>query len=200
MEGRISVRPLTLEDIPRLHEIDTGFTSDAILRVDKTTQGLGVLWNVRQAPLEQPLDKPNGYDFTAEDLALVQRRLEEGRSLQLLAERDGRLVGLIEVEQQAWNHTAVVWNILIDRDYRRRGLGRDFMERASEWARRRGCRALTLETQSNNINACRFYRGLCFRLTGIRDDLYHNDDLQRGEVAIFWSLALDASPSPQGGP
>ena len=81
MEGRISVRPLTREDIPRLHEIDTGFTSDAILQVDKTTQGLGVLWDVRQAPLDQPLDKPTGYgkhvSLNPQRKAEIDRIIEE---------------------------------------------------------------------------------------------------------------------------
>lgn len=198
MDGGVSVRPLRLGDLARLEEIDTGFVSDAILQVDKPVQGLGVVWDVHEVVLAQPFDRPNGYDFTAEDLAVVQRRLEEGHSLQLLAEDAGRPVGLIEAEHQAWNHTAMVWNILIDRRYRQRGLGRCFMERAAEWARQRDCRALTLETQNNNINACRFYHHLGFRLTGIRDDFYHNDDLARGEVAIFWSLALDM-PAGDGG-
>ncbi len=198
MESTVSVRPLRLEDIARLHEIDTGFVSDAVLQVDKLVQGLGVVWTVHEVALASPLGKPNGYDLVSEDLALVRRRLEEGHSLQLLAEHAGRPVGLIDAEHQAWNQTSMVWNILIDRHHRRRGLGRHFMQRAAEWARQHGCRALTLETQNNNIDACRFYQHLGFRLTGIRDDLYHNDDLQRGEVAIFWSLAVDASTGDRG--
>lgn len=193
MEGTVVVRSLGLADIARLHEIDAGFTSDAILQVDKVPQGLGVGWNLHEVALDPPLDTPSGYHFTPEDLADIQRRLTEGLSMQLLAEDAGRLVGLLEVEDQPWNRTAMVWNILVDRAYRRRGLGRYFMRRAMEWARQRNRRALMLETQTNNIRACRFYQKMGFRLTGIRDDLYHNDDLTRGEVAIFWSLVLDAS-------
>jgi len=191
VRGSVSIRPLRADDLPRLPEIDTRFVSDAVLRVDKSVQGLRVVWNLYEVALAQAFERPNGYYFTNDDLALTRRRMEEGHSLQLVAETANHVVGFIDVEHQAWNHTSMIWNILIDHDYRRQGLGRCFVERAAEWARQRGCRALTLETQNNNISACRFYWRMGFRLTGIRDDFYHNDDLARGEVAIFWSLSID---------
>jgi len=141
-------------------------------------------------PLAQPFDKGHGYDPTEEELAELRRRLQRGQGLYLVAEAGGRIVALLEVEPQEWNHTAWVWDILVDWNYRRRGVGRSLMQRAIAWAKERDYRALSLETQSNNINACRFYQRMGFRLTGIREDLYTNEDIAKGEVAIFWSYPL----------
>jgi ribosomal protein S18 acetylase RimI-like enzyme len=95
------------------------------------------------------------------------------------------------VERERWRDTATVWNILVDRGYRRRGLGCELMNRAIEWARGHGLRGITLETQTNNLSACRFYQAMGFKLCGIDDHFYSNDDIGAKEVAIFWWYELD---------
>jgi streptothricin acetyltransferase len=186
----IVMRDLTLEDVPRLKEIDPRFVSDAILHVDKTEIGLGATWSLTEMPLAQPFDKGHGYDLSSEDLARIRNWLERGEGLHLVAEMHSQLVAQIDIVSEIWNRTAWVWNVAVDWDYRGRGIGRTLIERAMTWARSQSFRALSLETQSNNINACRFYHHMGFRLTGIRDNLYSNGDIEKGEVAIFWSYAL----------
>lgn len=185
------IREMTLKDVPRLGEINPTFTSESILEAKRIEEGLGVTWQLRETPLAQSFDKGRGYDLSARELEEIKQRLKRRQGLHLVAEAEGRLVAFLEVEPQEWNRTAWVWNIFVDRDYRRRGVGRSLMERAIAWAKERGYRALCLETQTNNINACRFYQHLGFRLTGIREDFYTNADMARGEVAIFWSYPLD---------
>ncbi len=184
------IRGLVLADVPRLREINAGFRSEAILQVEKVGDGPEVTWRLQERPLLQPFDKKAGYDITDQELAALSEFVGRGQGLLLVAEAAGKLVALLEVRPQEWNHTAFIWNILVDRDHRRRGLGRRLMEMAIAWAQSKGYRALCLETQSNNIAACRFYHHMGFRLTGIRDDLYTNRDIARGEVALFWSYPL----------
>ncbi len=183
------IRPLALEDVVRLPEIDTSFISDAVLQVEKTEDGLGVSWRLAELPLSKP-SKRGWNDAWGEETAQIIKWLENERGIHLLAERSGRPVGLLNVEPEDWNQTARVWNILVDRDHRGCGLGRTFIERAVAWARERGFRALWLEAQNDNINACRFYKHVGFYISGIRDDFYTNDDIGRGQVAIFWSYHL----------
>jgi GNAT superfamily N-acetyltransferase len=182
------IRPLTPADILRLREINPTFTSEATLQVERIEEGLGVTWHLREVPLAEPFDKGHGYDPTDEELAELTRRLARGQGLYLVAEAGERIIALLEVVPLEWNHTAWVWDILVDKGYRRQGVGRSLMQRAIAWAREKGYRALGLET--NNINACRFYQRMGLRLSGIRDDFYSNKDLAKGEVAIFWSYAL----------
>jgi len=184
------IRAMTEDDIPRLVEIRPGFVSDTVLAVEKTGSGIETGWRLVERRLARPFDKGHAYDFDREEQANIRARLRRGDGLHLVAERDGRLVGILDITPNEWNATAFIWNIMLDVDVRGQGLGRELFERGVRWARQQGYRALMLETQTNNVPACKFYARLGCRLEGIRDAYYTNEDIERGEVAIFWTYPL----------
>jgi len=196
--SELVIRPLTTADIPRLSEIDAEFESERFLDVIKTSSGLEVSWRLVERPLVPPF-RSSSYSLNRQQCQEVGARLREGDGLYLVAQvaDSGKLAALLDMERERWRDTANVWNILVDRAYRRRGLGRELMNRAIAWARAQGLRAITLETQTNNLAACRFYQALGFKLCGIDDHFYSNDDIGMKEVAIFWWYELD-SPSLAG--
>ncbi|MFC1572495.1 GNAT family N-acetyltransferase [Candidatus Eisenbacteria bacterium] len=51
-----------------------------------------------------------------------------------------------------------LWDLRVHPDHRRKGIGAQLFQSAEEWARKRGCRLLRVETQNINVPACRFYR------------------------------------------
>ncbi len=185
------IRSLAFDDILRLSEIDAEFESYSFLDVEKMVDGLQVAWRLVERPLEPPF-RSSDYGLNRQQREEVGARLREGDGLYLAAEdaRTGKLVALLDVERERWRDTATVWNILIDRGYRRRGLGRELLDRAFEWARAQRLRGLVLETQTNNLAACRFYRAMGFKLCGLDDHFYSNDDIGVKEVAIFWWYEL----------
>lgn len=187
----LHVRPMALEDVVRLSEIDANFESSLYLDVVKEVYGLNVTWRLIERPLVPPFICTD-YDFDAQERREVGRRLKAGDGLWLVAEltRRGRLAGMVDVQRQAWRKAGWVWNIAIDRAYRGRGLGRALMERVMEWGQCQDLRAIILETQTNNWPACRFYQHLGFELTGIDDHYYTNQDVANKEVALFWAHEL----------
>jgi ribosomal protein S18 acetylase RimI-like enzyme len=188
---RPHIRRLTEADIPRLAtELRPGFVSPTTLVVEKTGSGIEVGWRLIECELPEPYDKEHRYDFDPNEQNQTLLRLRQGTGLQLVAEWQGRLVGVLDVEPVEWNSTAWVWNMMLDQDVRRQGLGRELFKCAVNWARQQGFRALVLETQTNNVPACKFYARMGCELSGIRDTYYTNEDLQRGEVAIFWVYKL----------
>lgn len=186
----LHIRPMTEADIPRLAVIRPGFVSPTVLAVEHTGSGLETGWRLVERPLAEPFDKGDAYDFDRREQANVRRRLRQGNGLHLVIERAGRLVGVLDVTPQEWNHTAWIWNIMLDEAVRGQGLGRELFERAARWARQQGYRALVLETQTNNVPACKFYLRMGCYLEGLRTALYSNQDMQRGEVALFWVYPL----------
>lgn len=52
---------------------------------------------------------------------------------------------------------AVLWDLRVAPDLRRRGVGSSLFQTAEEWALARGARWLKVETQNVNVTACRFY-------------------------------------------
>ncbi len=189
MKTLVPIRPLTLDDIPRLAEIDAEFESRHYLAVEKSTDGLNAAWRLTEQPLDPPFISTD-YSLDRQQREEVITRLRAADGLYLVAEHKHRLVALLDVERERWRDTAMVWNILIDRHYRRQGLGVELIDRAAAWARENKLRALVLETQTNNYAACCFYLEYGFKLCGLDDHFYSNDDIGVKEVAIFWWYEL----------
>ncbi len=187
----LTIRPLTSADVPRLIEIDAEFESDRFLDVIKTSNGLEVSWQLIECPLEPPFSSRD-YSLSRQQRQEVSARLREGDGLYLAVEdsHTGKLVALLDMERERWRDTATIWNLMVDRAYRRQGVGRELIGRAIAWAREQGLRAIMLETQTNNLAACRFYHALGFKLCGLDDHFYSNDDIGAQEVAIFWWYEL----------
>ena len=82
---------------------------------------------------------------------------------------------------------AVLWDLRVQPDQRRQGFGAHLFQDAAEWARARGCRNLIIETQNNNVPACRFYQRQGCQLHVIQRAAY--DDFP-GEVQLLWRLPL----------
>jgi ribosomal protein S18 acetylase RimI-like enzyme len=98
---------------------------------------------------------------------------------------DTTLVGLALAEPLAWNRSLWVWEIGVARSHRRRGIGRRLVDELSRRARKAGLRVLVCETQTTNVPAIDFYRKVGFGLDGVDVSYYTNEDLGRGEIAVF---------------
>ena len=189
---RFLIRQMRPDDISRLTDLRPGFVSQTMLKIEQTGSGLALGWRLVEVELPIPYDKGGLYDFDVFERADITRRLAQTNSLMEVAVESvgGRIVGVLDVEEEGWRHVAWVHNIMLDIDARRQGLGRRLVERTIAWARRRGLRAVMLETQTNNVPACLFYLRLGFQLVGINTAFYTNHDLERDEVALFWSYPL----------
>lgn len=91
-------------------------------------------------------------------------------------------IGLIVVGKQSWNKTARIWDIAINEESQRKGIGGKLLKfaekRAVEWK----CRAIILECQSSNYSAIQFYLKHGYNLIGFDLIAYTNNDIDRHEV------------------
>ncbi len=187
----ISLRPLEFTDISNLSQIRATYHSPTILVLEKSGSGITTGWQLVERPI--PFDKRTLYDFDAQTLAIIRQRLEQPtRTYQRVAEDEGQLVGLLDMELQEWNNTVVLWNLRVDLAYRRQGLGRRLWHRGLEYAQNAGVRAIMLETQNTNVDACRFYAEMGCQLVGLNEALYSND-WQKTEAALFWAYFIHSN-------
>lgn len=107
-----------------------------------------------------------------------------------LAMREGECVGSIRVCKR-WNGNAFIDDLAVDKAHRGKGVGRGLMDAAVEWGRENGLHGVSLETQDNNLLACRFYLRYGFRLGGIDQSVYHKFE-SRGETALYLYLLPSA--------
>jgi GNAT superfamily N-acetyltransferase len=124
------------------------------------------LYEQLTGPLDEPVPEPPPDPRQAIGLIIADpsRRL-------LVAELDGRLVGTVDVliapnlthQAQPW---ALVENVVVADDARRRGAGRALMLRAIEIAREAGCYKVNLISGNERTGAHDFYRSLGFDAIG----------------------------------
>lgn len=72
---------------------------------------------------------------------------------------------------------------------RGKGVGTALMQRAVEWAKDKGLYGLALETQDDNLLACRFYSKYGFVIGSINTMLYKNFEKPWSDATgVFWYL------------
>ena len=183
-----ALRNGTADDLPALARVDGSFESDWVLWLER-----------RGGPIEQTVElrwrkvKPDGsrrgFDLDAGAM-LVDVESEFGRSDRMIvAGAGGRVAGFLMLGTN-WNRTAEINAIIIDREYRRRGLGQTFVAEAEAYARERDLRAVQWETQTDNRAAIEFAAAQGFRIAAVHDALYDNRGIERQGDADFRGLAV----------
>ena len=66
------------------------------------------------------------------------------------------------------------------------GIGKLLINKAKEWAIDKNYLGLSLETQNNNTEACKFYEKCGFEIGGFDKYLYKNTPNLSNEIAIYW--------------
>ncbi len=100
---------------------------------------------------------------------------------------DGQLAGQVIVRKY-WNGFAYIDDIAVDVRFRQQGVGRALLQHAAAWARDRRLAGVMLETQNNNVAACRLYESCGFQLGGFDRCLYRGLNSDTDEIALYWYL------------
>ena len=98
---------------------------------------------------------------------------------------DSECIGQVILKRD-WSKYAFIEDICVAGSARGHGIGTALIQKAIEWAKDSGLDGLALETQDNNLNACRFYAKCGFVIGAVNTMLYRNFD--NDEFAVFWYL------------
>jgi ribosomal protein S18 acetylase RimI-like enzyme len=170
------------------------FRVESVLRVVELEGGLGGL-ALREEPVAEPYTKD--YDALDEQVTDWPQRFDVTNWAFLVAREEGQAIGGATVAFRTpgldmlggRTDLAALWDIRVHPDYRRRGVGRALLGQAAAWARERGCTQLKIETQNNNVRACRFYAAQGGRLGAIVKHAY-TDPRVAEEVMLLWFLEV----------
>lgn len=106
-----------------------------------------------------------------------------------------KAVGHVVVDIK-WNGFAHIAELVVDATARRQGVACQLIDVAGFWARKRHLPGIMLETQSNNLAACRLYERYGFVMGGVDHWRYRGIDPHTQESAIFWYLMFVPTISP----
>ena len=201
MEGTlpaIDVRSVAIADAPALHKLDYSFETDRIytLRVngelaqnDDSMQTLNrpiLAFELWETPVDPPLYKSfREYEHKLEEVETRLNNVEGG----YIALAGGMIAGVVLLNVEQWRSVARIEDIIVGRQFRRYGIGSLLLNCASDWARKRGCWAIVLETQNVNYPAIQFYLRNGLEVWSINQHFYPPGSVEH-EVAIFMGKKL----------
>lgn len=205
---RLAIRYATLDDLDQCLALDSAYTSDEVWQMHVEpgagVEGVAVRFRATRLPRTLEAAYPRDHEelrgnWQQQDcflVAVAQTEIEvEG------AESDSedeeaepaepqtivreRLLGYIDLHEQRWQRAAWVQNFVVDKAYRGRGIGRQLLSAAAEWARTEQLRRLILEAPTKNGRAIHFYHASGADFVGFNDRYYTN-----GDIAVFFEYRL----------
>jgi ribosomal protein S18 acetylase RimI-like enzyme len=189
------IRPLSSIDIALLEHLITGYTSTMMYQVTRDEMPETIHFELQLITLKQPFAKR----YPPLDSAELHRYRElAAAGLAFGAFEDETCVGLALCEPQRWNSSLSIREFHIAPEFQRRGIGRALMAAVESHARDEGLRCIVCETQTTNVPAIRFYRALGFTVDAVDISLYSNNDIARGEVAVFLRKSVSHLPLDDG--
>jgi GNAT superfamily N-acetyltransferase len=177
----IQVRPATDEDLPRLAAFDHGYSTDYVWQMDLRADGDAGQIEVVFRPVRLPRPMRVTLNRQPQQLAAGWNR----RAAFLAAEQDGHLCGYLNLILAPVPETAWVTDCVVERRFRRGGVGSVLLAAAAQWARTNRLTRLILEMQSKNYPAICFAQKHGLSFCGYNDRYYPNQD-----VALFFGMAL----------
>jgi GNAT superfamily N-acetyltransferase len=88
------------------------------------------------------------------------------------------------------NDSAGLWDIRVQPDRRRDGIGTQLFQQAAMWTKSEGYSRLIIETQNVNVAACRFYARMGCVLDHVNRHAYAQFPGIESEVMLVWELNL----------
>ena len=98
---------------------------------------------------------------------------------------DEAVVGFIDAQPQPEQQILWVFNLMIGKNYRRRGYGTLLLKSAQAWAIQHNLSKLMLEVQTKNHPAISFAQKHGFQFCGYNESYYAN-----GDITLFFYLTL----------
>jgi len=153
------------------------FTFEVNGYVDARTDTPVTEWAVREvAPYRKC------YGIHPEEFAAC---LDTAHGAIFVAWLEGRAVGHVVVSTH-WNGYAHIDELAVDAGARRSGVACALLDVTQFWAQKKSLAGVMLETQNNNLAACRLYERCGFVVGGVDRLRYRGIDPRSLEVAIFW--------------
>lgn len=200
---QIDVRAVHPSDARALYELDYSFETDRVytLRVHNrllehnlhpiTGEKPVFSFELVETAVDPPLYK--NYRDSEPSVADVESKLYsvEGGYVALA---DGAVAGGILLNVEEWRSVVRIEDVIVGHQYRRYGVGSLLLSCASDWARKRGCWAIVLETQNSNYPAIQFYLRNGLEVWSINQHFYPPGPVEH-EVALLMGKRLVSSPA-----
>lgn len=201
----VHLRPATLEDLPRLDELDAFYGASKITGKDAATERSMIhtwvrrsqAWESGLAPAESGVGDPESRRTIAWAVVTDADHDEDGKADAASTDNVIGMIFLIDID--GWSRSARI-QIVLGRDYRGRGYSRDAMPRvmtygfASEPAGL-GMHRIWVAVPENNTRSISVYQSLGFVPSGTsRDALWDAENSKYQDLIVMDTLVDEYDP------
>lgn len=175
----VQIRTIVTTDLPRLMGIDHTVMSEYVWQLDLRRENGQILAGFREVRLPRPIVVA----YPRNPYALADEWIKRTEILIALAGEEP--VGYACLLEHSQSTTTWVTDLVVNKSFRRQGVGSALLDEAQAWALSRGDRSIFFEMSSKNYPAIRLAHTLGFEFCGYNDHYYITQD-----VALFFGRTL----------
>ena len=177
----MQIRFATPNDIPHCLQLDASSETRRVWQLDLRESRDQVAAHLRSATLPRELR----LDYPSPDDALLLH-WQRGYSIMVAEDWPGvGVVGYVDVGPEPDVQTGWLWHLVVDRHWRRQGIGALLLRAAIQWSTDHQLRRLMVPLQTQNDPAIRFFQRHGFAFCGFNDRYYSS-----GSVALYFGREL----------
>ena len=190
----VEIREVGAESLPLYATIPASFMAESEFRIELVDSGLGGFRFI-----EEKVTPYLKYDEDDDDVLNWPKQYDVSKwGIFIAFDGDRPVAGaIVAIDMPAGMTTpfesegiAILWDLRVHPDERRRGVGAEIFKCAADWAREKGCKQFKIETQNVNVPACRFYVKQGCKLGATHRYGYAGCSDVAHEAMLLWYLEL----------
>jgi GNAT superfamily N-acetyltransferase len=177
--GQMRVRPAWPRDLETCEALDHAYTTGRVWQMEmrEANDSVAVAFREARLPREIRVDYPR----QGKDLVAGWRQ----RDGFLVAHETGRAYGYVALNAYVEHGIAWVGDLVVDRPWRRQGIGTTLLRAAAEWGREHDLIRLVMAVQTKAYPAIQFCQSRGLALCGYNDHYWPGQD-----IAVFFGMSL----------
>ncbi|MDK9698773.1 MAG: GNAT family N-acetyltransferase [bacterium] len=192
--SQIELREESLSQLSDYAKLSIRFTVASVLTLHQTDDQLSG-FPLTETGIENPYEKdydaiPGNHPtewvkrFDVSQWGMICAYHEQNRIGGAIIAHNTKSVHMLEERAEL----AVLWDLRVAGAWRGNGVGKRLFDAAEAWAKQRDCHWLKIETQNNNVAACRFYARCGCVLGAIHRFAYPE---YPEEIQLLWYKSLE---------
>ncbi len=175
----MDIRPAQARDLEACLALDPSYDTDYVwqMETNRTPGVISVGFRVTRLPRVMRVAATPERDMLAD-------HFERGECL-LIAEENGVIRGYLDMIADPWKRIGWIYQITVAPERRRKGIGRQLLSQAMNWAREQSLRSVMIEMPTKNHPAASLVQKHGFVFCGFNDRYYASRD-----IAIFFAAAV----------
>jgi len=172
----VQIYPAELTDLNACYKMSAAYTTDYVwqLQARDNEHKTDIQFSTIRLPRSMKVEYPRSPD------ELFKHWEQEACFLVARSGQD-KVIGFLDAWPQPSQSLLWVFNLVVEKDHRRKGVGALLLQAARRWAIQQRLSKIMLEMQTKNFPAISFAQKLGFQYCGYNEHYYAN-----GDIALFF--------------